>query len=229
MLEFRYDSSAQFEQELERYVKGNWPGISVDFNYHGNPPFSFEVGQRPVQHGVTGDFITGETGQWAFSALGVGFNAAFYRATANDRRVQVVMQRGVRHYHDQTTRPLNDIRWETMTLLAHGAFGTMVDKTAYDGWLDPVFYQRLEKTFGEADAKRSHFGQPVHADVGIYFSHRTRDWVGRETPARSWQGALGAHKAFVYAHIPWGIVLDENAASGCGSFRLYCCRTSVFC
>ena len=211
IMEFRYDSSAAFETELDRYIKETWPGTSVDFNYHGNPPFSFEVGQRPVQHGVTGDFITGETGQWAFSALGVGFNAAFYRATAKDRRVQVVMQRGVRHYHDQTTRPLSDMRWETMTLLAHGAFGTMVDKTAYDGWLDPVFYERLGKVFGEAHAKREHFGQAVHGDVGIYFSHRTRDWLGRENAANAWQGALGAHKAFVYSHIPWGVVLDENA------------------
>ena len=150
-----------------------------------------------MQHGVTGDFITGETGQWAFSALGVGFNAEFYRATASDRRVQVVMQRGVRHYHDQTTRPLNDMRWETMTLLAHGAFGTMVDKTAYDGWLDPVFYQRHATVFQEADEKRKHFGQPLHADVGIYFSHRTRDWLGRENAAKAWQGTLGTHKAFV--------------------------------
>ena len=211
MMEFRYDSSAGFESELERYVKEKWPGTSVDFNYHGNPPFAFEVGQRPVQHGITGDFITGETGLWAFSALGVGFNAAFYRATAEGRRVQVVMQRGVRHYHDQTTRPLNDMRWEAMTLLAHGAFGTMVDKTAYDGWLDPVFYDRLGKVFEEAHAKRAHFGQPVHADVGIYFSHRTRDWLGRDHAAKAWQGTLGAHKAFVYAHVPWGVVLDENA------------------
>jgi hypothetical protein len=211
MMEFRYDSSAAFETALDQYVKETWPGTSVDFNYHGNPPFSFEVGQRPVQHGVTGDFITGETGQWAFSALGVGFNAEFYRATASERRVQVVMQRGVRHYHDQTTRPLNDMRWETLTLLAHGAFGTMVDKTAYDGWLDPVFYQRLAKVFQEANEKRKHFGQPLHADVGIYFSHRTRDWLGRENAAQAWQGTLGAHKALAYAHVPWGIVLDENA------------------
>jgi hypothetical protein len=187
--------------------------MSVDFNYHGNPPFSWEVGQRPVQHGVTGDFITGETGLWAFSALGVGLSAAFYRATAPGRRVQAVMQRGVRHYHDQTTRPLNDIRWETMTLLAHGSFVTMVDKTAYDGWLDPVFYQRLGEVFREAHAKRGHFGHPVHADVGIYFSHRTRDWRGREDGARAWQGFLGAHKALVYAHIPWGVVLDENVGA----------------
>ena len=34
-------------------------------------------------------------------------------------------------YHDQTTRPLADIRWELFTLLAHGAFVTMVDKTGF--------------------------------------------------------------------------------------------------
>ena len=51
----------------------------------------------------------------------------------------------------------------------------------------------------------------MHADVGIYFSHRTRDWLGRENAAKVWQGTLGTHKAFVYAHVPWGIVLDENA------------------
>lgn len=212
VLEFRYQSSATFEQALVDFVKAQWPETSVDFNYHGNPPFSFEVGQRPVQHGITGDFITGETGQWAFSSLGVGFNAAFYRATATNRRVQVVMQRGVRHYHDQTTRPLNDMRWEALTLLAHGAFVTMVDKTAYDGWLDPVFYERLKVIFEEAKAKQAHFGQRPHADVGIYFSHRTRDWLGRENAPAAWQGVLGAHKALVYDHIPWGIVLDEHAS-----------------
>ena len=52
----------------------------MDFNYHGNPPFSWEVGQRPVQHAGNGDFVTGETGIWGFSALGVGLNAEFYRA-----------------------------------------------------------------------------------------------------------------------------------------------------
>ena len=33
-----------------------------------NPPFSFEVGQRPVQHADNADFVTGETGVWGFSA-----------------------------------------------------------------------------------------------------------------------------------------------------------------
>lgn len=210
MLEFRYATSAQFEQALTAHVRAVDPRVSVDFNYHGNPPFSFEVGQRPVQHAAQGDFVTGETGVWGFSALTVGLNAEFYRAAAAGRRFQVAMQRGVRMYHDQTTRPLLDIRWELMTLLSHGAFVTMVDKTGFDGSLDPVAYERIGAAFAEAIAKREHFGQPPVADVGLYFSHRTRDWHARENPARYFQSFQGAHKALTYGHVPYGVVLDEN-------------------
>jgi len=210
MLEFRYRSSERFEKALRSHVRSLNPRASVDFNYHGNPPFSFEVGQRPVQHAGQGDFVTGETGVWGFSALTVGLNAEFYRAATPDRPFQVAMQRGVRMYHDQTTRPLNDIRWELFSLLAHGAFVTMVDKTAYDGWLDPVAYERIGTAFAEAHGKRPHFGHAPVQEVGIYFSSRTRDWAGRERPAGYFQGFQGAQRAMVYEHILWGVVLDEN-------------------
>ncbi len=210
MLEFRYDTSARFERALRDHVKELDPRATVDFNYHGNPPFSWEVGQRPVQHAVNGDFVTGETGVWGFSALTVGLNAAFYRAATPGVPVQVAMQRGVRMYHDQTTRPLHDLRWELLTLLAHGAFVTVVDKTGFDGWLDPVAYDRIGRAFEEVHAKRAHFGHAPVADVGLYFSSRTRDWLGRENPAEYFQSFQGAHKAMVYEHIPWGVLLDEN-------------------
>ncbi|MHC1769294.1 MAG: hypothetical protein AB9869_34275 [Verrucomicrobiia bacterium] len=210
MLEFRYRTSERFERALCAHIKSLNPLATVDYNYHGNPPFSFEVGQRPVQHAGNGDFITGETGVWGFSALTVGLNAEFYRAAVPEQRVQVAMQRGVRMYHDQTTRPLNDIRWELFTLLAHGAFVTMIDKTGYDGWLDPVAYERIGAAFEEARAKRAHFGQRPVAEAGIFFSSRTRDWTGRERPANYFQSFQGAHKALVYEHIPYGVLLDEN-------------------
>jgi len=210
MLEFRYATSARFERALYEHVKSLNPQATVDFNYHGNPPFSWEVGQRPVQHAGNADFVTGETGVWGFSALTVGLNAAFYRAATPGLPVQVAIQRGVRMYHDQTTRPLNDIRWELLTLLAHGAFVTMVDKTGFDGRLDPAAYERIGIAFKEAHAKQAHWGHEPVAEVGIYFSSRTRDWLGREQPADYFQSFQGAHKALVYEHIPWGIVLDEN-------------------
>ena len=210
MLEFRYATSERFEKALYRYIKKLNPEATVDYNYHGNPPFSFEVGQRPVQHAGNADFVTGETGVWGFSALTVGLNAEFYRASTPGAPFQIAMQRGVRMYHDQTTRPLNDIRWELLTLLSHGAFVTIVDKTGFDGWLDPLAYERIGKAFEEVDRKKSHFGHEPVSEVGIYFSSRTRDWIGRDHPHTYFQSFQGAHKAMVYEHIPWSIVLDEN-------------------
>ena len=210
MLTFRYQTSERFEKELTAWIKSINPKATVDYNCHGSPPFSFEVGQRPVQHAGNGDFVTGETGVWGFSALGVGLNAEFYRASTPGIPYQVAIQRGVRMYHDQTTRPINDMRWETFTLLAHGAFVTMIDKTAFNGSLDPVAYQRIGKVLGEARKKREHFGhQPVY-DIGLYFSSRSRDWIGRENAAKYFQSFQGAHQACAMEHLQFGVLLDES-------------------
>jgi hypothetical protein len=86
----------------------------------------------------------------------------------------------------------------------------MVDKTAFDGGLDPVAYERIGAVFAEARAKRAHFGhQPVY-EVGLYFSSRTRDWFARENPNRYFQSFQGAHRACVLEHLPFGVLLDEN-------------------
>jgi hypothetical protein len=210
MLTFRYNTSERFEIALRDHIKSINSDLSVDFNYHGYPPFSFEVGQRPVQHSHIGDFVTCESGVWGFSALGAGLTAQFVRATDPSAPYQVVMQRGARMYHDQTTRTVNDMRWEMFALLANGAQVTIVDKTPFDGSLDRETYDRMGKVFSEVHAKAEHFGHDPIQDVGLYYSQRTRDWVGRETPAKYEQSFFGIHKAMVYEHIPYGVVLDEN-------------------
>ena len=207
---FRYATSDRFEKRLTDFIRNKDSSVTVDFNYHGNPPFSWEVGQRPVRHAGNGDFVTGEAGLWAFGALTASYNAAWYRAATPGNPFQVAVQRGVRMYHDQTTRPLNDMRWEMFTLLAHGAFVTMIDKTAYDGWLDPVAYDRIGALLEEARRKRAHFGHAPLRDVGIYFSAPTRDWIGRNQPSNYFQSVQGAHKACVYEHLGFGFVFEEN-------------------
>ena len=212
MVRFRYATSDRFEKRLTDFIRSKDSSVTVDFNYHGNPPFSWEVGQRPVMHANNGDFVTGEAGLWAFGALTASFNAAWYRAATPGKPFQVAVQRGVRMYHDQTTRPLNDMRWEMFSLLAHGAFVTMIDKTAYDGWLDPVAYDRIGALLGEARRKRVHFGHAPVPDVGIYFSARTRDWISRNQPPDYFKSVQGAHKACVYEHLGFGFVFDENVS-----------------
>lgn len=209
-LNMRYETSARFERDTMAFVKSRAPKMTVDFNYHGYPPFSFEVGQRPVQHAGIGDFVTCETGVWGFSALSVGLTAEFVRAATPGRRYQVVMQRGARIYHDQTTRPLNDMRWEMFNLLMHGAQVTIVDKTPFEGQIDPVAYGRMRKVFEEVNAKRELFGGTPVYDVGLYYSSRTRDWWGRDHPEKYNTSFNGAYKALVYEHLTTGVVLDEN-------------------
>jgi hypothetical protein len=223
MLQFRYATSDRFEKMLTDHVRRLNPQVTVDFNYHGNAPFSWEVGQTPVVHAGNGDFVTGEAGLWAFGALSASFNAAWYRAATPGKPFQIAVQRGVRMYHDQTTRPLNDMRWELFTLLAHGAFVTMIDKTAYDGWLDPVAYERIGELLGEARAKRAQFGHEPVREVGIYFSARSRDWIGRDKPASWFQSVQGAHKACVYEHLGFGFLFDENLSlEGLKQFPVVC-------
>ena len=210
MLEFRYHTSASFEKALYAFIKSLDPRVTVDFNYHGNPPFSWEVGQLPVQHAGNSDFVTGETGIWGFSALTVGLNAEFYRAATPANPFQIAISRDARCYHNQTVRPLADLRWELFALLSHGGFVTVVDKLRFDGSLDPVCYERLGQVFKEVRTKRAYFGGQPIAQVGLYFSSRTRDWYAREKPADYFLSFQGAHKAMVYEHIPWGVILDEN-------------------
>ncbi len=210
MLEFRYRTSEKFERAVVEHVRRNHPGMSVDFNYHGYPPFSFEIGQLPTRHAAIGDFATCETGTWGFSPLAVSLTAEFMRTAANGKPWQVVMQRGTRMYHDQTNRPLNDLRWEMFTLLSHGAQVTIVDKTPFEGQLDPVAWRHYGLLFEEARRFRDLFrGEPVW-DVGLYFSSRTRDWWAREDKDRYFTSFYGAHKAMVYDHLTWGVVLDET-------------------
>jgi len=210
MLEFRYRTCEAFEQAVTDHVKRHYPGKSIDFNYHGYPPFSFETGQLPARHAAIGDFATCETGIWGFSPLAVSLTAEFMRAAAGTKPYQVVMQRGVRMYHDQTNRPLNDLRWELFTLLSHGAQVTIVDKTPFEGQLDPVAWRHYGLLFEEAKRYRDMFqGEPVW-DVGLYFSARTRDWWAREDKDRYFTSFYGAHKAMSYDHLTWGVVLDEQ-------------------
>jgi hypothetical protein len=121
---------------------------------------------------------------WTFGALSASFNAARYRAATPGKPFQVAVQRGVRMYHDQTTRPLNDMRWEMLTLLAHGAFVTMIDKTAYDGWLDPVAYDRIGELLGEAPAMRDQSGQFDRMRASKMRRARSRRWRKNPFPIR---------------------------------------------
>jgi hypothetical protein len=210
LLEFRASSNAQFSRELQAFVKAKRHTLSVDFNYHGYPPFNWVCGEKPVQHAVNGDFVTAEGLPWIFGQTNPSLLSLFLSGVRPSGRPQAVTSRSVYNYHDFSVRPTAELSWEVFTYLAHGAQCTIVDKANYEGTLDPVCYERMGSVFREAQEKSSFFGHQTVPEVGLYYSCRTRDWFGREEPAKYMNAFAGAHRALMQAHIPMGVITDEN-------------------
>ena len=212
MLEFRSSSITDFCKQLYSFVKSKRPDLAVDFNYHGYPPFSWEVGQKPVQNAMNGDFVTAEGLPWIFGHNNPSLLSLFLQGARLGGPAQIATSRSVYNYHDFTVRPVADMKWEVLTYLAHGAQCTMVDKANYDGSSDPLVYERLAEIFEEARGKQEFFRHKPLQEVGIYYSRRSRDWYGREDGPKFMAAFWGAHKALLQSQISMGIVIDENVS-----------------
>lgn len=212
MLQFRCDSNAQFCRQVADFVHAKRPDVAVDFNYHGYPPFNWVVGQQPVQHANNGDFVTAEGLPSRHGHNMPSLLSLFMAGARLGGPLQVATSLGVYNYHDFTIRPVADMKWEVLTYLAHGVECTVVDKMYYDGSLEPLSYGRLGEVFGEAIRKREYFGHPATPEVGLYYSTRSRDWYAREDSTKYMTAFFGAHKALVQAHIPMGVIVQENVS-----------------
>jgi hypothetical protein len=210
MLQFRCDSNTRFCRQLQEYVHSRRPELSVDFNYHGYPPFAWYPGEKPAQHALNGDFVTAEGLPSIFGHNNPSLLALFMAGARPGGPIQGVTSRSVYNHHDYTVRPAAEMKWEVLTYLAHGAQCTIVDKANYDGTLDSIAYQRIGEAFGEAREKRDTFGHRPVREVGLYFSARSRDWYAREDATRYTAAFVGAHRALINAHIQVGVVCDEN-------------------
>lgn len=214
MLEFRYESGARFSEELRSFVKSKRPELSVDFNYHGYPAFDWQVGQRPVQHAIVSDFVSAEGAPWGYGQSMPSLLSLFMAGTCPDIPYQGVTSRFVYGYHDFTVRPVADMKWEVFTYLSHGAMCTIVDKSNYNGTLDPVAFERIGQVFDEARQKRDYFGHKPIQEVALYYSSRSRDWFGRENSRKYRACFYGAHKALMQSHITMGVIVDESVSLG---------------
>ena len=170
------------------------------------------VGQKPVQHASTGDFVTAEGLPFKFGHYNPSLLSLFMKGARADRMVQGVTSRSVYDYHDFTVRPTADLKWEIFTYLTHGCQCTIVDKANYEGTSDPLVYERLGEIFEEARQKRDLFGHDPVQEVGLYYSCRTRDWFARDDSPKYLRAIWGAQKALVQSHITMGFVMDENVS-----------------
>jgi hypothetical protein len=221
MLEFRCESNTAFCRELQDHVHQRRADVSVDFNFHGYPPFTWFVGERPVQHAASGDFVTCEGLPWAFGHNNPSFVSLYLAGARRDGAIQVATSDQVFDYCDYTVRPAAEMVWEVLTYAAHGVQCTMVDKATGDGTFPRLSYERIRPAFTEVRAKRDYFQHRPLAEVALYYSTRSRDWYGRENATNYHQPLWGAHRALVQSHIPMGVVIAEDDNLSLEQLRRY--------
>ncbi len=221
VLEFRSNSNTQFCRELQAFVHSQRPEVAVDYNYHGYPPFSWAVGELPVQTALNGDFVTAESLPWIFGYNNPSLLSLFLIGARPGGPTQVVTSRSMFEYYDPTIRPVADMTWEVATSHAHGAQVTIVDKIRYDGTLDPLVYERIGQVCRDVKTRQQYLGHPPVQEVGLYYSARSRDWFGQEEPVRYMQAFTGAHKTLIDSHVTVGMIMDENvSAQRLGAFAV---------
>jgi hypothetical protein len=211
-LEFRYESSGRFCDEVRQLIRNKRPELSIMYNYHAQPPNDWREAMKPVRHRLISDYGTGEGYPPQHGHSYASLFSSFLSGTAPGAPWQGVTSRYTRGINDHTTRPVADMKWETFTFLAHGGMPLFVDTPEDDGTLDGRTYERVSAVFKEVKQKIDCFGLEPLPEVGLYFSLKSRDWYAKGDTSLYLQAYMGAHKALVESHIQAGTIFDENVS-----------------
>ena len=207
-LEFRYSSNQRFAEDVVAEIKKISPETSVFFNYHGHPPYSWDMGMRPFQHSRFNDYNCCETYPSEEGVIHPSRGARFLEGLG--KTFGIFIGRFNRAW-DYTTKPIPQLKWEVFTALANGAnHVSLIDQPFHDGRLDEVVYNRLSPVYKEVKEKIALFrGMPIK-HVALYYSVKTRDWYGREKSDRYLISFNGAFKSLLESHLPTDIIFDET-------------------
>ena len=208
-LEFRYRQLQEFAEETIEVAKGVNPDLAIGFNYHGTPGFSWKSGHRPVQHAQFSDYASGEIYPYCFGYFYPSLLTKYLHGVKETGTHEILTNMAVSSC-DYTMKPVEQLRWEGMTTLSNGLAFNVWDELYHDGTFNKTLYSRIGEVFREIDEKQDLWGGTALKETAIYFSGKTRDYYGRETPGDYTLAFYGAYRALFETHRQIGILFDEN-------------------
>lgn len=145
-----------------------------------------------------------------FDPHGVDFynptlSAKLYRARAGGKEVELIGHRFNQHW-DFMIKPVELMRFEVATGIAHNCAVMYVDQPYIDGGLDKRVYQTLKKGFQAADELVPLVkGTVPYAEIGVLTSERSFDM----DPA-TYRDFAGAYEMLTELHWPFDVLTEEN-------------------
>lgn len=210
-LDFRYESNARFARNLKQYLRGQFPGRLICFNYHGQMPFAWQVGFRPVGHASLSDVTLAEDFASRFSQQYPSVTAAYLAGVRPGAVFQLMTDMTLGGYGDFTQRPVADLKWGLFTGKMRGGNVMVIEKILHDYSTRPAVYDMIGEAFREVKEKEPLFDHPGHREVGVYYSLRTRDWYDQYNSDAYERCIFGAYRALTDLHYQTEFVFDESA------------------
>lgn len=210
-LEFRYDTNWRFADNLREYLRKQFPGRLVCFNYHGHIPFEWHAGFQPVRHSILSDVTLAEDFSSRFSQGYPSITSAFLAGVRPGSTFQLMTDLTLGGYGDFTQRPVADLKWDLFTGKMRGGNVMVIEKILHDYSLRPQVYEMVGEAFAEVKEKEPYFDHPSLKEVGLYYSVRTRDWYDQFNADAYQRCIVGAYRALTDLHYQVEFLFDESA------------------
>jgi hypothetical protein len=178
--DWKYQTLEDYGWDLQHHVHKVSSKVNTKFNAQAYPLMAHSrYGHRPVQHmSYTDVTLTEVYPSWG--SIMPSFNTRYARAAAPDRGYPEV---GLSSTCGQafTARTPAQIEWDIYTIFANRGYWNYVIQIFSTGIHQYPTLDRLKPILADRDAHKDLFeeGQFIK-EVGLYYSHTTRDWYRKD-------------------------------------------------
>lgn len=151
------------------------------------------------------DYVPKEAEPWGRDYVLQSYMTKYTRALAKGRDFEMFTARFNQSW-DFTIKPLELMRWEVASFVAHNAAVNVIDQPNIDGTLEPKAWSVIREVYKTVDDIAPHLkGTTPFAEVGVLYSHR--NWELHHDVGHDLAGAC---KFLADEHYPYDIVPDED-------------------
>ena len=174
-----------------------------------------------IKEKASGETNQGD-GEWCEEALcgrphmqtGVSMYSSLFDSAKDRRPFEILSQRFHMGWGDWTLRPLEALKYDAATILAHGGLVSIGDQLYGDGGFEPIVYERIGETYKWLKPRQEFCGDTEGAaEIGVFgISDRYKsDQGGIFYDGSKCQHGEGLFKLMLDSKIPASVLSSLNA------------------
>ena len=197
----KYQWMGEWIKAVTDYVKGKDPSLSVEHNFAQGIDGSSNNGCATEVNDAC-DFVGGDL---YGGILSHSLACKFYLNITKNQPFDYMFSRCKPALRAHTlTKTEDEMLAEVLATTAHHGATMVIDAIDPIGTLDKRVYERIGRVFEKEIAYEPYLGGKMVEDIGLYYALKSR--FGRdEVGFDSKKGAIGASKAMIAAHLPFGV------------------------